>query len=151
MGGTGSLTLGLVDHGPHEEDANETESAPEEEDFTLQVGVAWTIVDEVRCGVGDRPVQQPVTRRRHRQRLGSDLQWENLTSHNPCNRSPRAGEEEDVDAHESDESFLRGFVLDSGSCADAGDDELRDCHADGAEEEEGATTPGFDEVEAGEG
>ena len=43
-------TLGLVDHGVDEQDANEAGTAPDEEDFGAEVGVTGTGVDKVwRC------------------------------------------------------------------------------------------------------
>lgn len=82
------LTLGLVDHSPHEEDTDEAEAAPDEEHLALKIGVTWTRIDHVWCGISDSPVEQPVARGRHRERLGSDLQWEDLTSHDPGYRPP---------------------------------------------------------------
>lgn len=45
-------TLGLVDHTPHEEDADEAAAAPNEEDFGAEVGVAGAGVDHVGGGTG---------------------------------------------------------------------------------------------------
>ena len=81
-------TLGLVDHGPDEEDADEAASAPDEEDLGTHVGVTGTVVDHVGGGVSDSKVQKPVRCGRHRKGLGADLEREDLTSHNPCDRSP---------------------------------------------------------------
>jgi len=53
-------TLSLVDHAPNECDADEAETAPHEEDLGLQVGVARTVVDHIRGGVSNRPVEKPV-------------------------------------------------------------------------------------------
>lgn len=39
--------LGLVDHGPHEDDADDAAATPDEEDFGAQVGVAGAVIDEV--------------------------------------------------------------------------------------------------------
>ena len=41
-------TLGLVDHAPDEEDADEAEATPDEEDLCAKVGVAWAGVHHVR-------------------------------------------------------------------------------------------------------
>jgi hypothetical protein len=59
-----------------------------EEDFRLQIGVAFALVDHVWRRVRDREVQEPVGRGGHAQGLGSDFQWEQLTSHDPCDRTP---------------------------------------------------------------
>jgi hypothetical protein len=59
--------------------------------------------------------------------------------------------EENVDADESDQRALSDKVLYSDTGADARHDELADGHSDGTEEEERATAPCFDEVQAREG
>ncbi len=51
--------LGLVDHEPHECDADEAEAAPDEEHGGLQVGVAGTAVDHIWGGIGNGEVEQP--------------------------------------------------------------------------------------------
>ena len=58
-------TLGLVDHGPDEEDADEAASAPDEEDLGTQVGIARACVDHVRGGVSNTEVEEPVGGRGH--------------------------------------------------------------------------------------
>jgi hypothetical protein len=60
-----------------------TEACPDPED----VGV--DSVGHVRCGVRNRPVEQPVGGGGHRKGLGSDLQGEDLTGDNPSTRAPR--------------------------------------------------------------
>lgn len=52
--------LGLVDEEPYERDTEETGGEPDEEDLGLQVGIALTVVDQVRCRVGDGPVEKPL-------------------------------------------------------------------------------------------
>jgi hypothetical protein len=52
-----SKALGLVDHGPDEEDADEAASAPDEEDFGSQVCVSWAIIDNVWRGVTNSKVE----------------------------------------------------------------------------------------------
>lgn len=42
----------------------------------------------------------------HAKALGTCFEWEDLASDDPSNRSPRASEEEDVDAHECDSGAL---------------------------------------------
>jgi hypothetical protein len=83
-------TLGLVDHGPDECDADEAEAAPHEEDLGLKVRVAGTVVDHVRGGVGDGPVEEPVGGGGHGEGLGANLQWEDLAGDDPGDRTPRA-------------------------------------------------------------
>lgn len=143
--------LGLVDHGPDEEDADEAAAAPDEEDLGAEVGVARPVVDDVRGRVADGEVEQPVAGRGHAERFGAHLEREDLARNDPGHGAPRAREEEDVDAHEGDHGALGGWVLGADDGARDGDDELAHGHADGAEEEEVASAPGFDEVESGEG
>jgi hypothetical protein len=52
-------SLGLVDHGPDEEDADEAASAPDEEDLGAHVGVAGAVVDHVGGSVTDGEVEKP--------------------------------------------------------------------------------------------
>jgi hypothetical protein len=153
-------TLGLVDQKVHERDAQEAAAAPDEEDLGLQVGVARAVVDQIRGGVGDGPVEQPVGGGGHGEGLGADLEGEDFASHDPGAGAPGGGEEEDVEADEGDGGLLGGFVVDDddavgvlagGGGADNGDDELRDAHAHGTPEEDGAATPFFDGVEARQG
>jgi hypothetical protein len=53
-------TLGLIDHGPNEECADEAESTPDEEDLSTEIGIARAVVDHVRCSVSDGEVEEPV-------------------------------------------------------------------------------------------
>ncbi len=55
-------SLGLVDEEVDEGDADEAASEPDEEDLALQVGIAWTVVDEIRGRVRDSPVEEPLWR-----------------------------------------------------------------------------------------
>jgi len=55
--------LGLVDEEVDKRDADEAKAEPDEEDLGLQVGIAGPEVDEVRCGVGNSPVEQPLLER----------------------------------------------------------------------------------------
>lgn len=128
----------------HEGDADETETTPYEEHFGAQVGMI--LVDHVGSRVRNRPVEQPVAGSGHTQALGSGLEREHLASDDPCNRAPRAGEEEDVDAHECYGGILRGSV--DIVCVDrrigmhtyATNNELADAHADRTHEQEVAAT-----------
>jgi hypothetical protein len=80
--------LGLVDHEVDKGDADEAETAPDEEDLGLQVGVAGAVVDHVGSRVGDGPVQEPVGGSGHREGLRADLQREDLSCHHPRHRAP---------------------------------------------------------------
>lgn len=71
---------------------------PNEEDLGSEIGVAGSVVDEIWCCVRDCPVEQPVGRRRHRERFGADFEREDFTSDHPGTGAPAAGKEEDVDA-----------------------------------------------------
>jgi hypothetical protein len=81
-------TLSLVDHEVDEGDANEAEAAPHEEDLGLEVGVAGAVVDHVRGGVGDGPVEKPVGGGSHGEGLRADLQGEDLAGNDPSNGTP---------------------------------------------------------------
>lgn len=78
----------------------------------------------------------PVARSSHGKALGTSLEREKLASHDPRNRSPRASEEEDIDAHESDGSTLRGQIGSSGDRSGDGDNVLAYAHANSSEQEE---------------
>ena len=142
-------TLGLVDAGVHKDKRDEAEATPDEEYLGLQVGIARTAVDHVRSSVGDGPVEQPVGGGCDGETLGTGLQWEQLTSHNPSHRSPGAGEEEDVDADEGDQDLV-GHVG-RGCSANDGDDKLADTHANSSKHQQRTTTPLLNHVETGEG
>lgn len=144
-------TLGLVDHAPDEEDADEAASAPDEEDLGAQVGVTGAVIDHVRGGVSNGEVEEPVAGSGHGERLGTDLERENLTGNDPGDWAPGAGKEEDVDADECDQSLLGSHVLNTSDSTGNSDDELADSHTDGTEEEEVAATPLLDKVETGKG
>lgn len=120
----------------HKSNADEAESTPDEEDFALEI--CTLLVDHVRGSVSDGPVEEPVAsgygfvstffrkrkeiRTGHTEALGACLEWENLAGDDPCNGTPRAGEEEDVDTHERDGSALSRKVSGSGHGAGDGHD-----------------------------
>ena len=83
-------SLGLVDEKVYKEAAAHAEACPYPEDIGVHSGY------HVGSCVRDCPVEKPVRGGSHRERLGSDLQGEDLTSDDPCARSPRAGEEENI-------------------------------------------------------
>jgi hypothetical protein len=122
-----------------------------EEHLRLKVCVSFSFVDHVRCSIRERKVKQPIRRCCHGQSLGSDFQREQLAGDDPGDRTPGAGEEEDVEAYESDGDFLCGLVVGAGDGSGDGDDVLADAHADCAHEEEVAAAHLLDEVEAREG
>ncbi len=144
-------TLGLVDGEIHKRRADQTESTPDEEHLGPQVRVAWTRVHHVGSSVGDGPVEQPVGGRGHGEGLGAGLEREKLSSDDPSNWAPRAGEEEDVDADESDQNLVRNKCTLAGGGTDYGDDKLGDAHADSTEEEKRTTTPLLDHIKTWEG
>lgn len=78
--------LGLVDEEVHEGDADETAAEPDPKDLGLQIGVlAWAVVDEIWCRVGDGEIEQPVCGSCHGKCLRAKLKGENLARHYPCN------------------------------------------------------------------
>jgi len=97
-------TLRLIDHHVNEGNTQKAASEPDEEDLGLEI-------DEIGCGVGDRPVQEPVGGRSHRERLGSDFEREDLAGNDPGDGAPGRGEEEDVDADEGDGCLLSSEIL----------------------------------------
>ncbi|KAK5182476.1 hypothetical protein LTR16_010211, partial [Cryomyces antarcticus] len=68
-------------------------------------------------------------------RLGTDLEREDLASDDPGDWSPRAGEEEDVDADECDQCTLTRQVVETHTRAYTSNDELASRHSDSTEEE----------------
>lgn len=63
----------FINHEINERNADEATTSPDEEDFGLQIGIAWPIVYQIWCGVRDRPIQKPVRGCCHRKRLGANL------------------------------------------------------------------------------
>jgi hypothetical protein len=53
-------TLGLIDHSPDEEDADEAASTPDEEDLSTEVGISRAVIDHVGGSVSDGEVKKPV-------------------------------------------------------------------------------------------
>jgi hypothetical protein len=68
--------LGLVDEEVDEYKTNATETTPDEEHLSLEVGVTRASVDHVRSRVGDSPVKQPVGGGGDGQALGTGLKGE---------------------------------------------------------------------------
>lgn len=139
-------TLGFVDQGPDEKDTDEAASTPQEEDLDTHVGVAWARVNHVGRGVADGKVEEPVGGSRHGKGLGADLERENLTSDDPGDWAPRAGEEEDVDADKGNQRSLRRHVVCTSNGADNRNDELGDGHTNGTKQEKVTATPLVGEV-----
>jgi hypothetical protein len=154
-------TLGLINHKVHKRNTQKAAREPDEKDLALQIRVSWAEIDEIRCRVGDGPVEEPVRGRRHRETFCADFEREDLACYDPGDRTPGGREEEDVDADEGDGGALGGEVEGEGEASDGvlagvdgaegGNDELRDAHPDGAGEEEGAAAEFVDGVEAGDG
>jgi hypothetical protein len=67
----------------------------------------------------------------------------------PPNRAPRACEEENVEAHEGDEHFVRHLRI--GSHSNNSHDELAQAHPNGTKEQNRTTTPFLNEIQAREG
>jgi hypothetical protein len=122
-----------------------------EKHLRLQIRIPLPLINHIRRRIRKRKVQQPIRRCSHGQGFGSDFQREELARDDPGDWTPGAGEEENVEAHESDGDFLGRLVVGAGDGSGDGDDVLADAHADCAHEEEVAAAHFFDEVEAGEG
>ena len=156
-------TLGLGDEEVGEDDASGAGGSPEEEDLDSEVGRLGSVdsgggrVDEVRGGVSDTEVPEPVGRGRHGHGLGSDGEGEDLSGDDPGDWSPGGGESGDVDADEGDEHSLGGQVdgssLLGGSDGDSddGDEELAGAHDDGSPDEELPSAGSVDEEDTGDG
>lgn len=153
-------SLGLVDEEPDVGNAEEASTEPDKEDFGLEIGEAFAVVDQVGGGISDGPVEQPVGGGTHAERFGARGEREDFAGDDPCERTPSAGEEEDEDADKGHGGLLPGnvldidvavFVLARGKGAADGDDELGDAHAYGAGEEHRATTPSINGQETGDG
>ncbi len=132
--------LRLINHKVDEGNTQKAAGEPDEEDLGLEIGITRAPVDEIGCGVGDRPVQEPVGGGGHGERLGSDFQRKDLAGYDPGDRTPGRGEEEDVDADEGDGCLLSTevlgedgpvWVLARGGGAQDGDEKLADGHTDG--------------------
>jgi hypothetical protein len=86
----------------------------------------------------------------HRERLGADLEGEELASDNPSDWAPGASEKEDVDADECNQCLLGRLVVDTGNGSSDGNDELANGHTNSTEEQEVAATPLLNQVETRE-
>jgi hypothetical protein len=75
--------LSLINHGVNKGDAQEAAAEPDEENLGLQVRIAGSIVDKVRGGEAECPVEEPVGGSGHGQRLGSDLERKDFSSDDP--------------------------------------------------------------------
>ena len=144
--------FGFVDHAPDEEDADEAAASPNKEDFGAEIGVARVVIDQVGCrttndlisdgtlwdidenSLSYSPIEKPVRCGGHRERLGSHLEREELTSDNPSNWSPGAGKKEDVDADKGNQCLLGSHIARSDNSSNNGDNELADSHSNRAKE-----------------
>lgn len=148
--------LCLIDEKVDKGDADKAAAKPHKEDLGLQVGVARAVVDQVRGGVGNSPVEQPVGGRGHGQGARAVLQREDFAGDDPAEGAPGRGKEEDVDTDKGDAGLLGGKIvhenvaeniLAGGGGAEHGNDELADAHADGAAQKQGATAPALNSPE----
>ncbi|CAE7208696.1 unnamed protein product, partial [Rhizoctonia solani] len=89
------------------------------------------------------------TRQRHG--LGTNIQWENFSSHNPCNGAPGRGKECNVDADKCDQDLLAGHILSRDRHSDNGNQEFTDEHTSRTDEQEATTASFVDEIDARNG
>jgi len=82
--------------------------------------------------------------------LSADLEWEKLAGNDPSDRTPRAGEEKDINAYERNSGLLRRCVLCAGNGTGDGNDELTDTHADGSHEKKVPSAHLLNEIQTGE-
>lgn len=118
--------------------------APDEEHLALQARRAGPDVDEVRRGVADAKVPEPVARDAHAHRLGADVEREHLADDDPRDGPPRRRERRDVDAHERDERLLPRRVRHRDRHADDRDEELAHAHERRAVEQQRAPPEALD-------
>lgn len=100
-----------------------------------------------RVKVQTYAIPEPIRSRRQPHTPGANGKREDLADDNPGARTPGGGEERDVKADEGDHSRDCGMVVlfeAAGGDADDADDELRDDHSGGADDEELAATEAFD-------
>lgn len=89
------------------------------------------LVHHVRCGVGNRKVEEPVGRGGHGESFGADFEREEFAGHDPCDGAPAGGEVVDVQADERDGGALSRKIGRAGDGARDGHNELADAHAGG--------------------
>ena len=99
---------------------------------------------------GDDAVPEPVTRGGESDAAGADGDWEDLADDDPGAGAPGGGEEEDVDADESDEGSGCAVVIGESS-TDGSDDELANDHAEGTPDEDRAAAEALDGPERDRG
>ncbi|KAI3487308.1 hypothetical protein L1887_48893 [Cichorium endivia] len=116
-----------------------------------KTGLARSDIDEVRGGIADTKVPEPVGGGAERQRLGTDGQGEDLSADDPGGRAPGRGETGNVDADKGDGGLASGQVLDGHGGTDDGHDQLADAHPDGAEDEQLTAAEALHHVHARDG
>lgn len=159
--------LGLGNEEVAVDQGRQAQSAPNEEDARLHVGVTLFGTDHIRGDDSDDGVPQPVGRSRQGNTAGADGQGEDLADEDPRAGTPGGGEEEDEDGNEGDLCIDGGDVVGDGDGGVAGtdrvslvetdghtdnaDNEETDAHAGGAENQNGATAEFLDSVERDRG
>jgi hypothetical protein len=133
-----------------EQEAPGAGRSPDEEHLDLETGRAGGFVDQVRGGVTDGEVPEPVGGNGEGHGLGTDVEREDFTGDDPCNGTPGGGEEGDVDADESDQNLLPGQVLGRNRDTDDGDQVLANAHAEGTNQQQSPTTKPLHAPHAGE-
>jgi len=144
-------TLGLGDAEVGEDETSQAGRSPDEEHLDAKGGISGTGVDEVRGGVTDTEIPEPVGGGGEGHGLGADVEGEDLGGDDPCDGAPGGGEEGDVDTDEGDESLLAGLVLDGDGDTDDGDEVFADEHAKGTEEQETTTSDTVNGPHSGNG
>ena len=85
------------------DETTRAETTPQEEDVGLEIALVFT--NHVRRDDGDDGIPKPIRRTGKGNTAGADGNRENFTSNDPCTRSPRGSEEENVDADEGNLSI----------------------------------------------
>lgn len=92
-----------------EQEAEEQRPAPDEEDLHAQV--PFVLVHDVGGDDRDHAVPQPVRRRRQRDPLGPDREWEQFADHDPGRRTPGRGESGNVETGEDNETDITVYLV----------------------------------------
>ena len=85
-----------------ENETSGTGRSPDEEHFDLEASGPGLFVDQVWGGVTNTKVPEPVGGNGEGHGLGSDVEGEDLSGDDPCDRTPCRSEEGDIDTDECD-------------------------------------------------
>jgi len=136
-------SLGLGDEEVGVDEASGTERSPNEEDARTEIGVTFALSNHVWGDDSDDTVPEPVGSSRKSDTTGSNGEGKDFADEDPGTRAPGGGEEEDVDANESNLSGHGGMIVlrFSASCnTNNTNNELTDQHTKSAPNEDCTTS-----------